>query len=94
MLEGIRDVLIIALFFLTLITIGLLIALILQIMQLVRVMRGEVTPILASVRRTSNTVKSTAEFLGDSTVRPLIRVASVVAATTRFVRAFLGLTNR
>ena len=89
-----RDILMIVLFLETLIVIGLLVALILQIMQLVRLIRGEVTPVLDSVRRTSNTVKGTAEFIGDSTVRPMIRVVSAVAATTRFVRAFLGLTGR
>lgn len=94
MLEGIRDILIIVLFVETLIVIGLLVVLILQVMQLVRFMRSEVTPILASVRRTTNTVKGTAEFIGDNTVRPLILIASASAATTRFVRAFLGLTNR
>ncbi|MHB1131944.1 MAG: hypothetical protein ACYC4L_06090 [Chloroflexota bacterium] len=93
-METVRDVLIILLFFETLIVIGLLVALLLQVLQLVRLLRGEVAPILDSVRRTSNTVKGTAEFVSDSTVLPLIRVASATAAASRFVRAFLGLARR
>jgi hypothetical protein len=94
MLEGIQDVLLIALFLSTLIVIALLIVLILQIMQLVRLIRGEVTPLVGSVRRTASTVRGTAEFVGDTAVVPIVRVASALAAINRFVRAWLGLSRR
>ncbi|MCL4466437.1 MAG: hypothetical protein M1401_08395 [Chloroflexi bacterium] len=94
MLEGFRDILIVVLFFLLVVVIALLAVLILQVYQLVRMVRGEVAPILDSMKRTSTTVRGTAEFVGETTVIPLIRVVSTLAAAVRFVRAFLGLTNR
>ncbi len=92
-MEAVRDWLLVALFLETFITLILLIIVIVQVWQLVRLLRGEVMPILDTVRRTTNTVQGTAEFVSETTVRPLIRAASAMAAATRFVRAFFGLTR-
>lgn len=93
-METFQDVLLIALFFLTIVVVVLLIVLILQIMQLIRLIRGEVTPILDSVKRTTGTIKGTAEFVSETTVVPIVRAASAMSAVNRFVRAWLGLTRR
>ncbi len=94
MLETIRDILVVLLAFLSAIVIILLIVLIWQVRTLVQVIRGEVTPILETVRHTSNTVKGTADFVSETTVLPLIRLAAAVTAGTRFFRALFGLTGR
>ncbi len=94
MLETIRDVLVVLLAFLSAVVIILLIILIWQVRTLVQVIRGEVTPILETVRHTGNTVKGTADFVSETTVVPLIRVAAAVAAGTQFFRALFGLTGR
>ncbi|MHB1006229.1 MAG: hypothetical protein ACYC3S_11385 [Chloroflexota bacterium] len=94
MLEGFRDILIVVLFLESVIVITLLIVLVLQVSRLVSLIKGEVTPILTSVRRTTSTMQGTAEFVSETTVMPLIRVATALAATNRFVRSFLGLSRR
>ena len=94
MLEGFRDILIVVLFLESVIVITLLIILVLQVSRLVSLIKGEVTPILSSVKRTTSTVQGTAEFVGETTVMPLIRVVSALAAANRFVRSFLGLSRR
>jgi hypothetical protein len=94
MLEGIRDILIIVLFLESLIVIALLIILVWQVMRLVRLLSGEVTPILDSMRRTTSTMQGTAEFVSETTVMPIIRAATAVSAASRFVRSLFGLTSR
>lgn len=94
MLETFRDVLIVFLFVESLVVIALLIILVWQVMRLVSLVSGEVAPILDSVRRTTSTVKGTAEFVSETTVMPIIRVATAVSAASRFMRSLLGLTSR
>lgn len=93
-METARDILVILLAFLSIVVVVLLVILIYQVWSLVRLIRGEVTPILESVRQTTSTVKGTAEFVSETTVLPIIRVASAMAAANRFVRALFGLTSR
>ncbi len=94
-METVRDVLIILLFLESLIVIGLLIALLLQIMKLVQVVRDDVNPILSDVRQTTSTVKGTARFVSSTTVRPVIRTLTAVTASKRFAQAlFRVVTSR
>lgn len=101
MLEGLREFLVVAkdlivffLFLESLVVIALLIVLVWQVMRLVQIVSSEVTPILDSVRRTSSTVKGTAEFVSETTVKPVITFVSAASAASRFVRSFFGLTSR
>lgn len=53
----------------------------LQIVDLVREVRGEVRTLVGSAQDTMTEVRGTARFVGDTVVRPVSRVAAFVSAT-------------
>jgi hypothetical protein len=75
-----RDIAIILLALESLIIGGLLIVLILQIRNLIRVLRDEVKPILDEAHETMSTVKGTTSFVSDAVVTPIVNLASFTAA--------------
>ena len=57
-------------------------------------LRGEVAPILDSLRLTLQRVEGTAAFVGETAVSPVIRVYSVVAGARRMAGVLSGVTGR
>ena len=72
------------------VVIGVLLALMLiQLRRLVRLLRDEIAPILDSASETVNTVQSTAGFVSQNLVNPLIKVSSYSAGTLQALRSLL-----
>ena len=90
LLESLRDIAIIILA-LESIIIGLVLVLVLlQLRSLARLLRDEIAPMLDSAEQTVTIVRGTADFVGDSVVRPVIRLASWGSAARRAVQLVLG----
>ncbi len=93
-LAGVRDVAIVLLALESLV-IGVLFAvLLIQIRQLIRVLRDEVLPILRSTQETTNTVKGTATFVSEQFVTPLIKVSSYATGTVQALRNLTAIGHR
>ncbi len=82
----VRDVFIIVVAVMSLVTGVLLIVLILEVRSLARLLRQESKPILDSARETMGTVQGTASFVSDSFVAPFIRLASFFAGVQAALR--------
>lgn len=90
LLESLRDIAIIVLA-LESIIIGLVLVLVLlQLRGLAKLLREEISPMLDSAQETVTIVRGTADFVGDSVVRPVIKVASWGSAARRAVQLVLG----
>ncbi len=63
-----------------------LLVLVVQIEELIRVLRDEIQPLLRSVNDTAATVKGTTKFVSHNMVSPIIRVASFTAGLTTSLR--------
>ena len=57
-------------------------------------LKGEVAPLLDSVRRTVQSVQGTSAFIGETAVAPVIRVYGVVAGARRMMGVLSGLRRR
>jgi len=103
-LQVIRDVAIIILAIET-IVIGILVGvLVWVVLKLIRMVRGHIDRLSTSAQgilgnvkettqtaaQTAKTAQTTATYVGDRTVRPLIEVYSAVAGARRFVEAFFS----
>ncbi len=76
----IRDILIIFMAF-ELLLIGLTIILfILQTARLINLFQNEIKPLLNTINETMGTLRGTAEFLGDSLAKPVIKFNSYISA--------------
>lgn len=82
-----RDVIIIVVALVSLAANVLLILLGLRLWSLVKSLRSEIDPILASVSRTSDTLRGTTTVIGDVVVGPLARIAAIAAAAQTMLRA-------
>jgi hypothetical protein len=83
----VRDVVIIIVALVSLAANVLLIVLGLRIWGLVKTMKAEVDPILASVQRTTDTVKGTTTVVGDVIVGPVAKLAAMAAASQTLLRS-------
>ena len=84
----IRDTLIILMAF-ELLIIGLTIILfILQTARLINLFQNEIKPLLNTINETMGTVRGTAEFLGDSLAKPVIKLNSYISAFRRILNVF------
>lgn len=63
-----------------------LLVLVIQIEELIRVLRDEIQPLLRSVNDTASTVKGTTKFVSHNMVSPIIRVAGFTAGVTASLR--------
>jgi len=88
-LAAVRDAAIVLLALLS-IVIGVLLALmLLQIRSLIRVLREEIAPMLASVHETLDTVQGTTTFVSRNVVRPVVQVRSYSSAALQIIRSLL-----
>lgn len=90
MLADIRDIALVILA-LESIVIGLaLVFTLLELRSLTRLLKDEIAPMLGTAKETVTIVKGTTDFVGESVVRPMIKVASVGAAAKRAAQMLFG----
>jgi hypothetical protein len=81
----IRDVFIIVVALESLVIGVALIILVVQLASLINLLQNEVRPILHATNETVNTLRGTAEFLGESVVEPVIKLNGYLAGLTRML---------
>jgi hypothetical protein len=91
--ERIRDVLIIIVSLETLVVGAALVVLLVQLATLINLLQNEVRPILEATSETVNSLRGTAEFLGESVIEPVIKLNSYLASIRR-VLELMGIKQR
>jgi hypothetical protein len=81
----IRDIFIIVVALESLIIGVALIVLVVQLASLINLLQNEVRPILQATNETVNTLRGTAEFLGENVVEPVIKLNGYLAGLTRML---------
>ncbi len=89
----IRDVFIIVVGLETLIIGVALVILLIQLAGLINLLQNEVRPILQATNETVNTLRGTAEFLGENMVKPVIKLNGYLASIQR-VLELMGLKRK
>jgi hypothetical protein len=79
----VRDIVIIFLAVESLVLVGLMVVLVIQMTLLVRMMRDEVQPLIASAQETVNSARGTTQFVSRKIVKPTANAAANVARVTR-----------
>ena len=79
----VRDIIIIFLALESLILVGLMVVLVIQMTMLVRMMRDEVRPLIASAQETVNSARGTTQFVSRKIVTPTAEAAANVAQVKR-----------
>jgi NADH:ubiquinone oxidoreductase subunit K len=83
--DRIRDVFIIVVAFESLVIGVALIILIIQLASLINLLQNEVRPILTATSETVNSLRGTAEFLGENVVEPVIKLNGYLAGMNRVI---------
>ena len=83
--DKIRDVFIIVVALETLVIGVALVVLIVQLASLINLLQNEVRPILHATSETVNTLRGTAEFLGENVVEPVIKLNGYLAGLKRML---------
>lgn len=83
--DKIRDVFIIVVALESLVIGVALIVLVVQLASLINLLQNEVRPILHATNETVNTLRGTAEFLGENMVEPVIKLNGYLAGLTRMI---------
>ena len=83
--DRIRDVFIIVVALESLVIGVALIVLVLQLASLINLLQNEIRPILNATNETVNTLRGTAEFLGESVVEPVIKLNGYLAGLYRML---------
>ncbi|KXK15818.1 MAG: hypothetical protein UZ14_CFX002000255 [Chloroflexi bacterium OLB14] len=83
--DKIRDVFIIVVALETLVIGVALIVLIVQLASLINLLQNEIRPILDATNETVNTLRGTAEFLGENVVEPVIKLNGYLAGLKRML---------
>lgn len=83
--DKIRDIFIIIVALESLVIGVALIVLIVQLAGLINLLQNEVRPILKATNDTVNTLRGTAEFLGENVVEPVIKLNGYIAGLNRIV---------
>jgi ABC-type dipeptide/oligopeptide/nickel transport system permease component len=91
--DRIRDIFIIIVALETFVIGAALIILLIQIASLINLLQNEVRPILQATNETINTLRGTAEFLGESVIEPVIKLNGYLASIQR-VLELMGLKQK
>ncbi len=92
--ETVRDVFIIVLALESLVIGTLLAVLVYQLIVLIRMLRDEIKPIIASTRETVNTAKGTATFVSQRVTKPAIAASSYVTGIGRSIGTLIQMLPR
>ncbi len=71
--------------------VGSIAVLIVQIARLVNMLKRDVQPVLTTAQETVNTAKGTVEFVGDNTVRPIIKASAFMSGVGVVIRDVGGI---
>lgn len=93
-LEKLRDIAVIFVVLSSLITVILLAAVTGALIFLVVQVKDKVIPLLEEVTGTAKTVRNTASFVSEETVRPIVGVAGWFAKNRQFTRVVTGKTKK
>ena len=85
-MDVVRDLAIIILALESLIVGGLLIVLIFQVIQLTKLLRDEIMPILHSADETVRTVRGTTVFVSENLVDPMVRASGFASGILQALR--------
>jgi len=91
--DKIRDIFIIVVALESLVIGVALIVLVVQLASLINLLQNEVRPILHATNETVNTLRGTAEFLGENLVEPVIKLNGYLAGLTRMLE-LMGLKKK
>jgi len=91
--DRIRDIFIIVVALETLVIGVALVVLLVQLASLINLLQNEIRPILQATSETINTLRGTAEFLGENVVQPVIKLNSYLASIQR-VLELMGLKRK
>jgi hypothetical protein len=91
--ERIRDIFIIIVALESLVIGVALVILLVQLASLINLLQNEVRPILQATNETINTLRGTAEFLGESVVEPVIKLNGYLASIQR-VLELMGIKQK
>jgi hypothetical protein len=91
--DRIRDVFIIVVALESLVIGVALIVLVVQLASLINLLQNEIRPILNATNETVNTLRGTAEFLGDNVVEPVIKLNGYLAGLYRMLE-LMGLRKK
>ncbi len=83
--DKIRDVFIIVVALESLVIGAALIVLVVQLASLINLIQNEVRPILNATNETVNTLRGTAEFLGENVVEPVVKLNGYLAGLRRML---------
>lgn len=83
--DKIRDIFIIVVALETLVIGVALIVLVIQLASLINLLQNEIRPILNATTETVNTLRGTAEFLGENVVEPVIKLNGYLAGLKRML---------
>ena len=83
--DRIRDVFIIVVALESLVIGVAMVVLVLQLASLINLLQNEIRPILHATTETVNTLRGTAEFLGESVVEPVIKLNGYMAGLYRML---------
>ncbi len=83
--DRIRDIFIIVVALESLVIGIALIVLIIQLASLINLLQNEVRPILTATSETVNSLRGTAEFLGENVVEPVIKLNGYLAGLNRVI---------
>lgn len=86
-LAAARDI---AIIFLAIINIIVLIVLAILLYVLVRLVQDQIVPLLGSVKRTANTVEGTTDYISRTAVSPIVRIAGLTVAASKFLEVIRG----
>ena len=89
----IRDIFIIVVALETLVIGIALIILLVQLASLINLLQNEIRPIIQATSETVNTLRGTAEFLGENVIEPVIKLNSYLASIQR-VLELMGLKRK
>lgn len=90
-IEYIRNLFMIVLGIEGILIIGSIAVLIVQIARLVNMLKRDVQPVLTTAQETVNTAKGTVEFVGDNTVRPIIKASAFMSGVGVVIRDVGGI---
>jgi hypothetical protein len=91
--DKIRDIFIIVVALETLVIGVALVVLIVQLASLINLLQNEVRPILKAASETINTLRGTAEFLGEEVVEPVVKLSGYLAGLNRMLE-LMGLKKK
>ncbi|HEV8638433.1 MAG TPA: hypothetical protein VG370_29820 [Chloroflexota bacterium] len=89
-METARDIAIVVLAVINIVWLLILCAIGFVLLRLFLQVKGKVPEVMDTATSTARTVKGTTEFVGESVVTPVIRIAALMAGLSKFLSVLFG----